>query len=336
MHAETVKPDFSPTKNPHQHKQQTLKHAFFMLMLEPYIELGLINLIPDPCFFDEHLRMQMLNMAQERVKDSPIIEEEFERLKELHRGDFERTIWTLPRASQCAQFRRATPDISDERMEELLDYMEQKRQEDPFTLLQDDVYGKGKGGQLSMMTMTPNFELALFIAQVTGSLIFTDSHFRWNEMKNSQYREGGLVKYDWPELGKLLNDLDYPLNIDPIMTFRLREAGKHGKMRKVLAEVYAVIQDRQDSSMITQITNDLKPRVLKASEDAKKDMEHAKDANGHEIKNANLYTFNAKFEYLIPVGGIVHNNVQRMLLSYGVKNLMRNVPMAIFLDHKLK
>ena len=47
-----VRPEFSPIENPSRYKYQALKDFLFMLQLEPYIGLGLVNLIPDPSEFD--------------------------------------------------------------------------------------------------------------------------------------------------------------------------------------------------------------------------------------------------------------------------------------------
>ena len=56
----------SPTENPKSYRQDFLKTILFFLNVMPLVDLGLINLIPDPCDFDFHLREQMMSMAQAR------------------------------------------------------------------------------------------------------------------------------------------------------------------------------------------------------------------------------------------------------------------------------
>lgn len=38
----------------------------------------------------------------------------------------------------------------------------------------------------------------------------------------------------------------------------------------------------------------------------------------------------AKFDCIIPIEGLVHNNVQRLLVTCGVQHYMKGVPMIIF------
>jgi hypothetical protein len=40
-------------------------------------------------------------------------------------------------------------------------------------------------GQLLPMKLAPNFQLTMFLAQATGSMVVTDSVFRWNELKQA-------------------------------------------------------------------------------------------------------------------------------------------------------
>lgn len=54
-----------PTENPKSHRQEFLKTVLFFLNVMPLVELGVVNLIPDPCDFDFHLRNQMM-MARAR------------------------------------------------------------------------------------------------------------------------------------------------------------------------------------------------------------------------------------------------------------------------------
>ena len=63
VHAGTVKKEFSPVENPRAYREEFLKTVLFFLTVMPFVEPGLVNLIPDPCNFDVHLRDQMLHMA---------------------------------------------------------------------------------------------------------------------------------------------------------------------------------------------------------------------------------------------------------------------------------
>ena len=63
IHSGIMKKEYRPTENPKSYRQEFLKTILFFLNVMPLVDLGLINLIPDPCDFDFHLREQMMSMA---------------------------------------------------------------------------------------------------------------------------------------------------------------------------------------------------------------------------------------------------------------------------------
>ena len=315
----SVKPEFNPVHSPHQYKQQTLKNIILLLTLAPFIEAGYINFIPDPCVFDGHLRRQMFSMAEKRSQNHQISEKESSLMTKLFKEDFMRLMWMLPKVQQKIQIQRVIPDLSEKQVENVLKYIEVEKQNDPFTLLQDDVFGE-EGGQFTMGHLTPNFEMALYLSQITGSLLLTDNHYRWEEMTSSQNKEDGMVVYNWSDISSCINDLEYVLNANPESAFQLRNSGKLGKLRKATREIYSAIQDDEEPTKF--LMERLKQQFIEAYEISKK-----------EIGDGEQHSFNSKFHCIIPMGGIVHNNVQRMLLSCGSDNHLKNVPMAIFVEN---
>jgi hypothetical protein len=313
-----IKPEFSPVESPHKYKHQTLKNIMLFLMLDPFIELGYVNFIPDICFFNQYLHRQMFSMARERAQDQKISDEEKRVFQEIYKEDFERIIYMLSPEQRRHEIKKAITDLPEEKIEEVLRYLEIKRQADPFTLLQDNVYGPD-GGQLLMMTMAPNFEVSLYVAQITGSILLTDSCYRWQEIKNAQYKEAGTVNYDWSDFTSVTNSYKYPINANPEQTFQIRNSGKLGNFRKALRELYLAVQDNSP-------TNEQVERF-------KLQFASAHNTCRRELSEKGEFISNAKISYLIPRGGIVHNNVQRMLLTSGVENAFGSVPMALFAEY---
>src|SRR5689334_9308479 len=50
------------------------------------------------------------------------------------------------------------------------------------------------------MTLAPNFEMALYLAQATGSCIVTDSRPRWDEMRRTLLKPTGWLGAEMPTL----------------------------------------------------------------------------------------------------------------------------------------
>jgi hypothetical protein len=84
VHPGIIRKEMSPTGNPKSYRQEFLKAILFFLNVMPLVDLGLINLIPDPCDFDFHLREQMMSMARARAprfdpKDDPRLQRRWKR-----------------------------------------------------------------------------------------------------------------------------------------------------------------------------------------------------------------------------------------------------------------
>ena len=186
LHAGTVKKEFSPVDNPGNYRQEFLKTVMFFFTVMPLVEAGLINLIPDPCNFDLHLRDQMFKMAESRSAGLQIDANKEPSLKELMKQDFRRALMSLPQDALRSQLLKASPELRDGGLEEVLKHIEELKEDDPLTVLQQNSLPIGeKGGQMSMMKLAPNFEMAMYVAQATGSYIVTDSSFRWQEIRRA-------------------------------------------------------------------------------------------------------------------------------------------------------
>lgn len=62
----------------------------------------------------------------------------------------------------------------------------------------------------------------------------------------------------------------------------------------------------------------------------KKDILIGHEKSREDGNNIGQHCFKAEINCLIPKGGFVHNNVQRLLLTTGSGNHLNHVPMAIF------
>ncbi|AUZ84772.1 DUF4238 domain-containing protein [Methylophaga nitratireducenticrescens] len=183
-----IKSEFNPTQVPSKYKYQALKDFLLMLELEPFIGKGLINLIPDPNHFDLNLRNAMMTMATSRHAKV-----ESERDKEVSTKltieDYLNSIHMSPRDVKIQSL------VSEFGMPEALaaksiDMLEAGAETSSLTMLQPM-----QPGVLIQFSIVPNYEMALFIAQVTGSVIVTDSESRWIELQTGKYRQLAEVAY---------------------------------------------------------------------------------------------------------------------------------------------
>jgi len=318
VHPKAVNKEFSPIENPHQHKYQTLKNILFFLSIEPFVRSGQINFIPDLCMFDNYLHREMINMAESRRGNQPIDESEMQRMMKLGEDDFARTMRGQTKEQLKHQIARSSPELSGKEIDNLIEYMKGLNDNDPLALLQNDLYEEG--GQLMISSMSPNFEMALFTAQITGSAILTDSETRWDEFVRSQSASGGQISYPMKPVTDIINNHQYTLSADSNLNLDQAVMAKFGALRKLFREISPKMNEKQSESSVSQFD--------KFNSDFE---EGTKSANGsYNTQEESL--FKARLKFLVPQGGFTHNNVQRLLIKSGSSGHLSNVPMSIFLE----
>lgn len=329
MNPAYVKPEYSPIHSPSQYKQETLKNVLLLMQLISFIEAGIVNLIPDPCTFNHSLRKQIWDMAQARLKHRKLDAEHMKSMEELCKDDFKRSMSGLTDESLKRHLKNSSPDLSDDKVEEVLDYMKRKRLEDPLALLQPIVPGE-EGGQLLISHLSPNFELGFFLSQITGSIMYTDNKHRWGEITGAINHIGPPQESLWNPLAIYMGELDFIFEINPIVNLQMRQMGKLGLIRNVLRKIFVSIQGEHDPGRIKSLSQKLADELREAH--AKSQAEWNLIQKKAELRESEVPTFNynGKIDCVIPACGFGINTVHRLLLSYGSINYLKSVPMAMF------
>lgn len=180
LSSRNIRPEYSPTAVPAQHKQQFLKNVMFWLTLSPLIEAGKVVVFPDPGDLSPEFQYAMRNIAMERTAEWRMDPAELDELRWLGRDDFERSLLQLPDAALLPLFRKSSPELSETQVRGAIDYMRRKRESDPFALLQ--ILGVGEQFAQYLVMRCVNLEVALFMAQSTGAVIVTDVRALWSHL----------------------------------------------------------------------------------------------------------------------------------------------------------
>lgn len=291
-----VKPEFSPTKAPAKYKYQALKDILLMLELEPYIGYGLINLIPDPCNFDLNLMKAMLDMATSR-RGTVKSERDIEAYTKLAIEDFLSSINMIPRDVKIGLL-VSDWGMSEEVAARSIDTLEANAEASPLSMLQP--IKSGSGGQFMQFSIAPNYEMSLFIAQVTGSVIITDSESRWMELQSSQHKQKGLVSYPWEKIYGQIGRIPLDYSMLESYTKSQHHFSAARAMLKNADEL--VLADKQDSDQLerlNRLATQMNSRLRKIDSDRT-----SKFVNGD-------------CRILAPDGGIYDSKVQRLLALSG-------------------
>ena len=170
-----------PTEDPHAYRGEFLKSLMTFMTVMPLVEIGLVHLIPDACDFDQHLRDQMMQMAQVRAKALDFDLADDPRMEKVIQEDMHRSILSMPKEalrSRLADMQQSG-DIVDS--DEMMSFIEQRKMDDHLAVQQEG--SLLSGGQFEIMKIAPNFEMSMYLAQATGAQILTDSLFRWRELQ---------------------------------------------------------------------------------------------------------------------------------------------------------
>lgn len=322
VHAGTVAEKFRPTECPRSYHLEFLKSVAFFVNVMPLVHAGLINLIPDPWTFDYHLRRETMAMAEARASGLRISLHDEPRLKELVRQDFMRDVLMWPRDAQEARMRENFPDLDDAGRAEMWCALEWMKEQDPLTALQDGIFGGGEeGGQVRLMQMGPNFEIAMYLAQATGASIVTDSAFRWQEILRAARSRVGTPPARLQGLAAKITDTTFPFPNDPDRIVRLAHDGTFGAYQSLYAEMFRYLASVAARAPKPNFEAGLAARFTRALEAGQKALGKRKEP-GNE----------GRISCVFAPTGIQDNTINRLLLMSSSEHHLPMVPIAFYIQ----
>lgn len=331
-HPTGMNPQYSPVVNPSIFKQQTLKNVAFFLEIFPLVDSGRIILLPDLGIFSRHLQSQVVEMAKNRHSSGiSVHDDEYKIFRKLTDDDLQRAIWQMTEEQQKNQIRAAFPSADEEYINKVFEYSQQKRNEDPLALLQDDLLNGS--GQLRQLSMGPNFEIILLLAQATGAIIFTDNLTKWKEILNAQRTSEFGITTKWSQLVDLIQGSAFPFTFNPETAIALDATDKLNKMRELWQKIYTAIGSTKAEN-ITESCENITKQLIEAIVETKKEI--LQISNSESIEDSEISNFDAKFDIIIPYGGIQDNNVLRLLLTSGTDHYLKSSSIAIFAQPIIK
>jgi hypothetical protein len=321
IHPGIMKKAVRPTEDPKSYRQEFLKTIVFFLNVMPLVDLGLVNLIPDPCDFDFHLRAQMMNMARARaVRFDP---KDDRRLMKTMEEDSRRGVMhVMPPDSMRRKLRTMKPDISEEEIEATMRAFERMKERDPLAVLQEGPAEGGKGnGQMTAYKLAPNFEITMYLAQATGACIVTDSPFRWREVQGAIRQR---YKAATPGLAPLVANVErskfaFPQNATDVFTAALSKTGAGYPV--LLRDLFKYLSNLEERGAKPNREAQFVSRFIKA---------HA--AAQAEFKKSGVPVKEGRLSCVFPPGGVQDNTVNRLLLMSSSERHLSSVPMAFFIE----
>lgn len=337
LNANNVRKEFSPIENPGAYRNETIKNVFFLFLIIPWIEIGLINLFPDPWNFNDALMKTVMEAAKKRKDEITFDKESFKQMEELFFEDYKRAIFTMPDESLRNFIRHTSKDLSEGDISKLIEYTKRMNARDPFVDLNPGAPEK-ESSQMMISHITPNMEMSMLLAQTTGSMIITDHSFRWSEICESIPYYYGLNKNPWLKFESFLSDypIQFPFIIEQRSHMLELKKSEFISVKKALKRLWNSIigVEAPNDVQIDQLRRDF----ISAQEVMSKSIEKLvqKEVEPTDTSPQRWpIKIDAKLSCKISPIGHINNLVYRLLMSYaGHEKYLKSLPLSLYVEYE--
>jgi hypothetical protein len=314
-----MRPEYSPIDSPAQYKEQTIKNVALLMAPVPLIHASVVHLIPDPMEFNDTLRQTVWAIAKERRGRIKLDPADLDLAYELGKDDLKRMLARLPDEDLRRQIRKSSPELAHDKITEVMVDIREEHAADPLALIQPLVIGKD-GGQLQVMRGV-NFELALFLAQLTGAAIYSDQRLTRDDLAATHLPPADGA----PRCDRVLT-LELALDVNPekLDAARAEPSSQifRGRLRTLWSATLADEKSPSEARIEAALANlkDAAIAVAKTERDA---------TESQPKKRSQGSVFEVDAQLMIPAAGYGLMAVRRFLIAFGRRRHKNTVPIAI-------
>jgi hypothetical protein len=185
---------------------------------------------------------------------------------------------------------------------------------DPYALLQPIEPGEA-GAQLHSFKGY-NLETAMYLASLTGSVIYTDLDVHWQQLHLHAVEKGGAQSTEWTQAVEALRKVKFALELESLSVLDALQAGRFSRMKSRLRPLVDILQQQRQAPQPDQITS----QISKFSETMQ-------NVWGNLRSGQRLI---GRIELSVPAGGFERNEVRRLLLTFGRAKSVRPIMLIKF------
>jgi hypothetical protein len=164
-----------------------------------------------------------------------------------------------------------------------------------------------------------NLEIALFLAGLTGSFVYTDTLVHWRCL-HEHTRAGSTAHSDasWSPVIENIKAITFPMQYDEkqLMTDRI-SGGQSGSIRRSITRLLCSMLDVDIPVRLSPLVTELDSSV------------HRMNSKWQEQSPESV--LDVQFEFSVPADGFENNAVRRLIVTFGRANDIRIVPIAMLL-----
>jgi hypothetical protein len=321
---------YNPISHPDGWRLQTLRLVFHLVLLAPWIDAGLVVLIPDPGDFDRALRMKTRNLAMERLKGWEPSDEDVDGSMLKHRTM--RTFLLSPRDYLDETVRRMDPDLPEDKIKSFLDYVEQERIRGP--LLPNETLDQ-MSDQMEMGHSGANLEMGMYICQATGAFPYTNLKFRWKEILSAREDLDPTAQV-WSPLTNAFQQLQFKFldKVDSKFACSIRQDGRLEGFRSYLRKIWNSVGGEPDLGKSESLARDFRDELTQTYNESEAEWD-AIDRDLVKYGGATVAGAIAmgKMSLGLPAAGFAIAGIAELIQTAMKKRAFRKrVPMSVFID----
>jgi len=327
----TFSDEYNPVVHPEPWLPDTLKLAFFLVFLAPWVGAGIVELIPSPFDYDGQVREFAMRSAEERYThpEYAAILEDTSAVQAMVREDWERAFFRTP-LGRIASDLRAKGKSEDE-IKDFLEYVERRRREDPLFLDQPP----GPHGELLGQRSGANLETGLYVARLTGAFPYTNLKGRWTELMLSKDEPPESAQM-WTPLSKAFDSLEFDFlnDVPPEFAVRLRQDGRLSSFRTFLRRVWRSVQTETDQRRMEGAAKGFADELIDEHRKAKAEWQDITNATAKGVAmTTGVAIVAGGFEPQFAIPGYGITLVAQLLADRANRRSFRDrVPMSVFVD----
>ena len=264
LNPNVIAEDMNPIARPGEWRIQTLRLIYQLGQLAPWIDAGLVVLIPDPGDFDRSLRVKTWDLATARLKGTKPSDEDID--QSMIKARTRRALLLSPRDYVERTVRETNPGISDDMVMKFLEDIERDRANDP--LLPNETLDQ-MPAQTMMANMGANLEMGLYICQATGSFPYTNVKFRWREILAAKQDLDATAQV-WSPLTNAFQQLSFKFldKVDSGFACTIRKEGRLEGFRSYLRKLWTTVGGALDLAKAEPLARDFRDELTQAYSEA--------------------------------------------------------------------
>jgi len=256
---------FNPLYHPGEWRLQTIRLVFHLALLAPWVEAGLVVLVPDPGDFDRELRVKTWDLAKERLKGRTPSKGDIESSVMRHRA--KQTLLLSPQRYLESKAREIFPHMSEQEVHKVLEDVERERERDLF--LPKSTLDRMPGQMMAARTGA-NLEMGMYMCQATGAFPYTNLKFRWEEILGARNDLSSTAQL-WSPLTNAFQQLKFRFldKVDSQFACSVRRDGRLEGFRSYLRKLWTTVDGEPDASKAEGLARDFRDELTQAFNEAK-------------------------------------------------------------------